>query len=131
MAKTKITVIGGRKFKVSVDEELDTATGKFLKYQYPISSKEIGDFMVMHYEKKTSQLVGFTIIHLKEFVRMVKKAISNHIGKEKLKEKEWLKERAQQAIYEVISGEIRSGIFSIPEPFWHKSDIERFSVIRH
>jgi len=131
MAKIRNIVISGRKFQVAVDEELDTATGKFLKYKYPISSKEIDDFLVMHYEGKSGQLVGFTIKHLKEFVKMVKKAISNHIKRQQLKEKEYLKEKAQEAVYKVISGEERFGILSIPEPFWHKSNMERFTGIRH
>lgn len=128
MAKAKVMerAIQNRKFRIAIDKELDTATGKFVHYKYPISSREIDDFIVLHYENKSGRLIGFTILHLRRFMAILDKRAKNRKKEQRLKEKQWLKERAQQAIYEIIRDRQIYDLFYLPEPFWHKGRFARF-----
>jgi len=120
MKKAKIVKIDGKKFKLVIDTKLDIARGKYLNLEYPISSVELDDFIVFHYESKTKNLVGFTIIHLNEFRKIAKKIIRKIVHNHIKEEREYLKEKAEESVYNVIHGNNPYSFLSIPQPFWHK-----------
>lgn len=120
--KTKIriykTILNNKKFKIIINWKHNTALANFITDE-PLLSVEMDDYVVLHYGSKTKDLMGFTILHLKEFLKYIKTNLKRYIREQKLKDQEWLKQKAEQSIYNVINKKQYRSFWQIPQPFWH------------
>lgn len=107
-------VYGGQTFKISINKALNIAAVEFKGVQDPVTSVDIDEHMIFHYNARTRELVGFTILHLKEFCTALRKKLTAA----HLKEREWLKRRAAESIYRAFHERKMLNIYQIPQPLW-------------
>ena len=62
MTIKRLLKVGDKSFMVVMDDESSITTGKFIykKYKHPVKTIEIGDDLVIYYESKTDEFIGFS-----------------------------------------------------------------------
>lgn len=107
-------VLNGQTFKVTMNKARNIAAVQFSAVDEPVTSVDINEYVLFHYGSKSKDLIGFTILHLKEFCQSLKK----HLKEIKMRDQDWLKQRAIESIYKAISSRQMLNIYQIPQPLW-------------
>ena len=111
--------INGQKFKITVNKAYNIASVEFSAINEPVTSVDINEYVLFHYGSKSKNLLGFTVLHLKEFCQSIRK----HFKEVQLHEKDWLKRRAIESIYKAIHDGKMLNVYQIPQPLWRMQSV--------